>query len=281
MQRTKIEYLSHTWNPIAMRCTPVSAGCDYCWHLRMANRLDGAFAKKALSNGPHFDVYADKSAAYSGGNPYLDQKELAAPLKLRKPAVIGVNFMGDLFHGYITNDQIAEVFGLMAACSQHTFMVLTKRPKRMAEWFKWTNHGDEIANIYDNSGFGEFGFDWPLQNAWLGVSVEDQGTADDRIPVLLKTPAEKRFVSVEPMLGPVDLNKRECLIDKTIFKFTIGNYLDWVICGAETGPCSRTMDLNWAMDLHNQCVADNVPFFFKKDSYGNHELDGRTWEGMP
>lgn len=251
MQRTKIEYLSHTWNP------------------------------------------ADKAATYAGGNPYLDPKELASPMKLRKPAVIGVQFMGDLFHESVTNEQIAAVFGVMASCPQHTFCVLTKRPVRMAEWFKWTNHGDEIANIYDNLGFGEFGFDWPLPNAWLGVSVEDQKTHDERWPHIERTPAALRYISYEPALDRLSLmrsfglyqvgdrrpNGTRWLATKAGSRWECSP--DWVICGAETGPGKRPMDLNWARDLRDQCGAANVPFFFKVDSNGSHELDGRTWEQMP
>ena len=258
MQRTKIEYLTHTWNPIAMRCTPVSDGCKNCWHLRMAKRLAVIFDN--YSDMSHADWYTDaeKAIAYQGGDPYLNTKELSAPLRLRNPARIGVEFMGDLFHESITNEQIAAAFGVMAACPQHTFMILTKRFARMV---KWTSTNAVPANV------------------WLGVSVEDQATADKRIPWLLKTPAAKRFVSIEPMLGPVDLNKRECLIDKTRFKLTIGNYLDWVIAGAETGPGARPCDPDWLRSIRDQCAAAGVPFFLKQiNARGDRELDGRMHE---
>ena len=130
MQKTPIEYLDQSWNPIAMRCTPVSAGCDHCWHLRMANRLS------------YNRVVSENCAmAYSGYDPIIKAKELAAPLRRKKSAVIGVQFMGDLFHESITNEQIAAVYGVMAACPQHTFVILTKRARRMARWFihDWGN----------------------------------------------------------------------------------------------------------------------------------------------
>ena len=279
MQRTKIEYLTHTYNPLAMRCTPVSAGCDHCWHLRMANRL-----------GSNPVLSEEDRNGYNLGIPWLRDKELVAPLKLRKPARIGVQFMGDLFHESVTNEQIAAVFGVMAAAHQHTFCVLTKRHERMLEWFgliprehRWSTFSRMFRGLVPGGIpmlIGQM-FQWPLPNVWLGVSVEDQATADERIPWLLKIPAAKRFVSCEPLLGPVDLNKRECLIDKSRFKLTLGNYLDLVIVGAETGPGKRPAELDWFRSLRDQCAAANVPFFFKRDSNGSRELDGRIHEEMP
>ena len=126
MQKTPIEYLDMTWNPIAMRCTPLSRGCWNCWHLRMAKKFAGntIFHSRAIM-------------AYGGGTPWLNTKELAAPLRRKKPARIGVQLMGDLFHESISNEWIVAVFGVMAACPQHTFFVLTKRPHEMWNWYKW------------------------------------------------------------------------------------------------------------------------------------------------
>lgn len=271
MQRTKIEYLSHTWNPLAMRCTPVSAGCDHCWHLRMANRLGG--------NGtlPERD-----RNGYNLGIPWLKTKELAAPLKLKKPAIIGVQFMGDLFHESVTNEQIAAVFGVLAACPQHTFCVLTKRPERMVRFFMWLD--DDGPEWTHNES-------WPLPNVMLGVSVEDQKTYDERWPHVERTPAAVRYVSYEPALGGLDLSRSFGLYQvewpdgKTSWATKVMSRWegapDFVICGSETGPGKRPMDLNWARDLRDQCAAASVPFFFKVDSFGNHEIDGRTWEEMP
>ena len=272
MQKTNIEYLTHTWNPIAMRCTPVSFGCDNCWHLRMANRLGGC------------DFFAsDVKHAYRGDiGPVIRTRELSAPLRLKKPSVIGVQFMGDIFHEKVTNEMIAAVFGVMAACPQHTFVVLTKRPERALEFLS----GNKICPLTIRLDVS-----WPLQNVWFGVSIEDQKTADERIPLLLQIPAAKRFVSAEPLLERTIISGQRCYVPYTCCDgYECGcmglpieppPYLDWVICGSETGPGKRPMNLEWARSLRDQCKSAGVPFFFKKDSDGNHTLDGVVHEEMP
>jgi protein gp37 len=315
---SKIEWLTDengkagaTWNPV-VGCSKVSAGCENCYAVNMAAR----FSK----NGQPFHGVVQTSEQvkierYDAGLPQLTRTrprwtgvtrfklhKMDGPLRWRKPRRILVCSMGDLFHESVANEQIAAVFGVMAACPQHTFFVLTKRPKRAKEWFFWasnlvgrdaaTNEAvvspcDPIvlveiaASQYCHIKTRQIGEHrtWPLPNAWLGVSAEDQATANERIPVLLQTPAAHRFVSCEPMLGPIDLNNRECLIDKTRFKLTIGNYLDWVIAGSETGPGARPCDLDWLRSLRDQCVDANVPFFLKKiNARGDRKLDGQTWE---
>ena len=309
MQKTAIEYLDMTWNPIAMRCTPVSEGCANCWHLRVANRYPNNHALGALDR-----------RAYAGFEPHMKTNELSAPLRRRKPAVIGVQFMGDLFHESITNEQIAAVFGVMAACPQHTFIVLTKRPVEMASWFKWVEQREKDGRKlfpYDDEGWRirqmfnwclsragvhppvHHGGPWPLPNVWLGVSVENQKTADERIPTLLQIPAARRFVSIEPMLANVLLDDgcNSWLTCNADDKYRYQNDgecceshaetgdcfhgIDWVICGAETGPGKRPMEIDWARSVRDQCQAAGVPFFFKRDSDGCRELDGRRWEEMP
>lgn len=305
MQRTKIEYLTHTWNPLAMRCTRVSAGCANCWHLRMADRLAG----NPVIPGPRRQAYAN---AFNGGSPIIVPGELAEPIKIKKPAVIGVQFMGDLFHSSVMNEQIAAIFGVMAACPQHTFCVLTKRPERIVEWFEFIAQcgrmvpfhvGEEIppgasgeaaACVMSNTTDPDLtpiepkAFvvgvhqPWPLPNVWLGVSVEDQSTADERIQWLLKTPAAKRFVSCEPLLREVELPLFGTMPKDVCPQYTmVYEMLHLVIAGAETGPGKRPMNLEWARSLRDQCAEANVPFLFKVDSSGNHELDGRLHEEMP
>jgi len=293
MQRTAIEYLTHTWNPLAMRCTPVSDGCKNCWHLRMANRM---------SKNPKIEFY--NRVAYGGASDPM-VKDFESPFRTKKPAVIGVQFMGDLFHHAVTNEQIAATFGVMAACPQHTFMVLTKRPARMADWFRWVVLQDAVCDgvpgslecawqilcAVDHDGpiACKYGpspdTPWPIPNVWMGVSVEDQETADERVPLLLKTPAANRFVSCEPLLGPVDF--LECGAFETDYTdFSAGHMeffvsdIDWVIAGAETGPGARQANLDWFRSLRDQCAAADVPFFFKQDSNGSRELDGRRHEEM-
>lgn len=283
----------------------ISHGCAHCYARRMANRLRGR-------------------CGYPSDDPFrvtLHPDRLAQPLHWRKPRRVFVDSMGDLFHDDVPDEFIAAVFGVMAACPQHTFMVLTKRPERMALWFEWatvdnnenllevlafdlyTHNADEAAvrlgGTFEKGQYDEYGrceaapyFDniklpgWPLPNVYLGVTAEDQQRADARIPLLLQTPAAVRFVSVEPMLGPVDLHMfvrdpgtghvpkgphgREFPINTSCPRPSFygsewcGCGLDWIICGAETGPGARPMDPEWARSLLAQCQAAGVPFFFKK-----------------
>jgi len=175
MKKTNIQYLDYTWNPVSMRCDRVSPGCDNCWHLRMANRL---------AANPMMGL--EKRPAYAGGNPVMDGAELDAPLKLKKPSRIGVQFMGDLFHEKIQSAWLSGIFNVMKNCPQHTFFILTKRPKHLLNFV---------------AGLGE------LDNIWFGVSVENQETADRRIPILLQCPVKHRWISAEPLLGKINIIK--------------------------------------------------------------------------
>jgi len=249
MQRSKIEYLQggYSWNPIKMRCDPVSEGCKNCWHLR--------FAKRHAAN-PTFS--AKNRKAYSGDSLRIDVDELLAPTKVRKPAMIAVQFMGDIFHEDIRQMWLSDIFHVMHEQHQHTYLILTKRPKRMLEWMKH----------YWNESNGP-----AIDNIWLGVSVENQAAADERIPLLLQTPAAKRWISVEPMLGPVFF--RDVPIGSTLpagpgdrFGGPLKEGIDWVVCGGETGPHKRRMDTRDYSSLVVQCREAEVPFFGKVDSYG-------------
>ncbi len=264
MNKTRIDYLTHTWNPIAMRCTPVSEGCEHCWHLRMADRLAG---NTRLSPGVR--------VAYRGeGGPLLVPSRLGDPDTGGTPRRIGVQLMGDLFHPDVSDLDRRDVFLQIGMCHQHTFLVLTKRPAEMRRF---------IWDLVDKRFFARRWWEPVMTdsncfpNLMLGVSVENQQRTDERIPVLLDTPAAVHFVSAEPLLGPLQLYDTE--------GWTTIDYptsaLSLVICGAETGPGKRPMQLDWARSLRDQCVANAVPFFFKVDSQGNHELDGRVWEEMP
>jgi protein gp37 len=270
----------------------------------MARRFTG------MDRFPH-----DIRKAYGGGLPVIVQKELDAPLKLRKPSRVGVQFMGDLFHESVTSEQIAAVFGVMAACPQHTFFVLTKRSQRMFEWFEWVDKREKDGrNLfpYDDNGWRirqmlnccvsnngvnppvHHGGPWPLPNVWLGVSVENQKTADERIPALLRTPAAKLFVSCEPLLGPVDFHldaekagdPEWCFINAlTGRQDDMGRpcpdvpHLDWVIAGSETGPGARPCNPNWIRSIRDQCKDACVPFFLKQvNAHGDRDLDGRMHE---
>jgi len=261
-----------TWNPIT-GCTPVSEGCEHCYAARMAKRLAGRFG-------------------YPKDDPFrvtFHPDHLEEPLCWKKPRKIFVCSMGDLFHKDVKTEWIAAIWSMMAVTPNHTYLILTKRPGRMQNF---------LHTVYEAVPGGELDFDlwdrWrektgahdhdlpelPLPNVWLGVTAENQRTANERIPLLLDTPAALRFVSVEPMLGPVDLNKRELLCHTWRRGLTIGTYLDWVICGAETGTGARPMDYKWGRDLRDQCASAETPFFFKKGNGGEEppeDLRIREW----
>ena len=261
MGKSKIEWTDKTWNPIT-GCTPVSEGCQNCYAARMAKRLAGRCGYPADDPFKPSTFHADK---------------LEEPLKWKKPSRIFVCSMGDLFHAAVNINPVINVFKIMQTAKHHTFIILTKRPQSMLEFTDYAVEGS-----------------WP-DNCWLGVTAENQQRADERIPILLQIPAAVRFVSVEPMLGPVDLTRAMDVaieVDGDIQVPAVGpmsNWLDWVICGGETGPGARLIQSNWVRNLKDHCVADRVPFFFKHwgscfEKY--HEgvgrlLDGQEWNQYP
>ena len=225
--KTKIPWTDATWNPVT-GCTPVSSACDHCY----AARMIGRGLPKMGHEGPFSHVQFHPSR--------LDQ-----PLRWKKPRRIFVCSMGDLFHEQVAMAWVDDVRRTISKCQQHTFMVLTKRPERMKEYFtsEWYR---------------------PPINLWLGVTAENQEMADLRIPILLQTPAAKRFVSVEPCLGPVDLTRIK--IYNGVIECAGGRLppVDWIIAGGESGPGARPMHPNWPRSLRDQCQAAGVPFFFKQ-----------------
>jgi protein gp37 len=219
----------------------MSEGCANCWHLRMANRLRGYYRNMPAERT---NCYA-KFQAYKGGDPWLNTKELAAPFSVKKPAVIGVQFMGDLFHESLTDEQIAAVFGVMAATPQHQYVVLTKRLNRALEWFNWVDslrhprYGKiepsaecafHLLRQAEPNGDGPIhckygpnpGANWPLSNVIMCASVENQPTVNERVPLLLQIPARCHGVSVEPMLGPIALDEINFKEDWLIDSLSIG-----------------------------------------------------------
>ena len=277
---TKIEWCDASLN-LASGCTPYSEGCKNCYGRSKINRFKG---RKGWPSSP------DKVTLFP--------ERMVQPFKWRKPRRIFINSMSDTFHPEIPFEYIAAIFGMMAANPRHLFMVLTKRDKRMLEWFEWlsgcrtkTSRGWvfqvdacwEEAEKYVGAFRrpDRFDFEWPLKNVMLGVSVEDQLAANTRIPILLQTPASKRFLSAEPLLGPIDFES--ILGGATESRRLINGWhgISQMIAGSETGPGARPMHINWARNIRDQCQESGVSFFFKKDSKGRRELDGKIWEEFP
>lgn len=268
---SKIEWTEDTWNP-TLGCSKVSAGCANCYAIRQSFR-NSKFPQTA-------ERYAGLTRKTEGGKLNWTGKVVRntdavvyKPLRRQKPTLYFVNSMSDLFHPEVPEEVIDEVFAIMAMCPQHTFQILTKHPERMREYLTsegeglepmsalriWEaalrlfNHG--IASDYQHEDAFGAGM-WhvlPLPNVWLGVSVEDQKAADERIPLLLDTPAAVRFLSCEPLLESVDISKVEG-----------ANRLDWVICGGESGHGARPIEIGWVKYLIHLCGFAGIPFFFKQ-----------------
>lgn len=287
-QVTGIEWTDRTWNPVR-GCSLKSRGCTNCYAMKMAHRFSGPGQPyEGLTRpGVHGPTWTGKVRPVP--------EALGEPLRWRKPSRVFVNSMSDLFHEGVPFDFIDRVFGIMAWCRKHTFQILTKRPERMARYFRERTLNDVYTNIirladrepaHEPSPLDQLrgvfrvidrwevedGYEvrcgpprsWPLPNVWLGVSCEDQETADRRIPTLLSIPAAIRFVSAEPLLGPIDLDAREALCADWRRRITIGTYLDLVIVGGESGPGARPMHPAWARSLRDQCVRSKTAYFFKQ-----------------
>lgn len=275
--KTGIEWTDATWNVI-VGCDKVSAGCDNCYAIRTAHRMQA---------NPNPKV----SGAYAGteeGMEWTGQVNLLAnrldqPLRWRKPRRIFVNAQSDLFHKDVPDAFIAHVWAIMTAAERHTFQILTKRPGRMRSLLSTTDFWRMVAYRVEDMGIDtDVSSLDPPRNVWLGVSVEDQKTADLRVTSLLGTPAAVRFLSCEPLLGPVDLSRLpfprwstdkpgDMVIDALGAKYgepglwqgkAVG--IDWVIVGGESGPHARPMHPEWARSLRDQCQTAGVPFLFKQ-----------------
>lgn len=295
--KTKIEWTEATWNPIR-GCTVVSEGCRNCYAMAVATRFsDAGQAYEGLA-------YRNASGAHWTGKVRLVEEHLEDPLRWKRARRIFVNSMSDLFHQSIPDDWIDRVFAVMALTPQHTFQILTKRPERM-KLYTAALSGDRLLRTAFETGLVTpradhieayagiiAGQSWPLSNVWLGVSVENQETADKRIPLLLETPAAVRWISAEPLLGPIDLHQftfqfsvcqvpsdgttvqalRQMLhaAGKELARTQGSDLLDWVVVGGESGPGARPMHPDWVRSLRDQCVAAGVPLFFKQ--WGEYTL---------
>jgi protein gp37 len=256
---TKIEWTDATWNPVR-GCMKISPGCKHCYAETFAERWRGV-------PGHPFE---------QGFDLRLVPEKLNMPLRRRKPTTYFVNSMSDLFHEDVPDDYIAAVYGIMAACPQHTFQVLTKRTTRRREWFDWIDT-KAVEVCLDHAGLalqkaGEPAWAtsrtaimeaetktgvWPLPNVWEGFSAEDQERLDERAADALATPAALRFVSAEPLLGPVGLGMWPQCLDG-------GPQIGWVIVGGESGPGARPMEIAWARSIVAQCRDAGVPCFVKQ-----------------
>ena len=275
---SKIEWTDESWNPVT-GCTPISEGCAHCYAKRAAEgpRLRGKFGYPA-DEPFRVTVHPDK---------------IEEPRHWRKPRKVFICSMGDLFHDQVPQEVITAVLSVIWQHPEHIFQVLTKRPQRMNILFSLLTRVKSVP------------WPWPIPNLWLGVTCENQARADERIPLLLQTPAAVRFVSVEPMLGPLvferwldPIGQEACMNhgaderhyltpeEVSAISFTkqgdarcmecgdlcgLTGYddgIDWVICGGETGPGARPMKLEWARSLRDQCKAAGVPYFFKKVTGG-------------
>jgi protein gp37 len=325
MGKTSIEWTDRTWNPIR-GCSRVSEGCRNCYAEQVAARFSGdgqayhGLARRR-SNG---------EAQWTGEVRVIDNHMLD-PLSWRTASRVFVNSMSDLFHEHVTDETIDQIFAVIALAPHHTFQILTKRPERMLRYFAeifqrrtdlpigpLDRHGKILeaveSIVYRGEGLTRFHGDrwwtpegglrahtqpWPLPNVWLGVSVENQAAADERIPLLLQTPAAVRFLSCEPLLGPVDLSKwlapdfavswgnpdvppsqREkptrddlkhvAALAKAAHQMHGGAFVDWCIVGGESGSHARVLDLEWITDLVAQCDFAGVPCFVKQ--LGRHPV---------
>ena len=240
---TKIEWTDATWNPVT-GCTRVSPGCANCYIERTV-----PFRKA----GMRFRVQGNESSI----PVTLHYDRLDQPLGWRKPRRVFTCSMGDLLHPSVHDGFIDKVFWTMSRAADHTFQILTKRPERMLEWFTSVEASRHTYDLAAAKGV------WPLPNVWVGVSVENQYWTDQRIPLLLETPAAVRFLSVEPLLHPIDLGR--WLWESGPNDWPVASHeLDWVIVGGESGPGARPMNLDWARSIVRQCQIADVPVFVKQ-----------------
>ena len=297
---TKIEWTDATWNPV-VGCRRVSAGCEHCYAEVMAYRLE----KMGQERYRGLTVLGKAGRRWSWGIRLVPEV-LDKPLRWRKPRMVFVNSMSDLWHEAVPFEYIAAVFGVMAAAPQHTFQVLTQRPERMLEWFEWAwsqnqrSREDIVCEAHalealaavgvdTQGGFANGADSWPLPNVWIGVSCENQETADARIPLLLQCPAAVRWVSAEPLLGPIDFDPPRCdsceahdiapgsaageaawcleCDSEASFGHWMGDVdceINWVVVGGESGRGARDCDVAWVRYIVDQCRAADVPVFVKQ-----------------
>ncbi len=289
--RTKIEWTDATWNPIT-GCSVVSAGCTNCYAMQLAGtRLKHTPSRKGLTS-------PSKAGPVWNGQVRFNREWLEQPLRWKRPRMVFVCAHGDLFHESVPDEWIDQIFAVMALCPEHTFQVLTKRARRMREYLHIREHQIVAASLKLPRALTCWPH-LPLPNVWLGVSVEDQTRAVERIPDLLQARAAVRFVSAEPLLGPLNLTSMEIgegtidALNPTPWAEALENWrdteeawkatgrgwhyletiptkgdmqptVDWVIVGGESGTAARPMHPEWVRSLRDQCAASEAAFFFKQ-----------------
>lgn len=298
---SNIEWTDETWNPVT-GCTRASAGCDNCYAVKMTHRLESMGQQKYTG----LTVLNGKQDRHFNGQVRCHEDALEIPLRWRKPRMVFVNSMSDLFHPDVAFEFIDKVFAVMALCPQHTFQVLTKRPDRMAGYLLKPDrqpHPHAVDQINQCSTDDRIDIErdcvripvkkpgdhwsqaarvnvmpWPLPNVWIGTSVENQDAADERIPHLLRCPAAVRFLSLEPLLGPMNLRKGVYLMPPTCSGDRPDEYgttldgIDWLIIGGESGHGARPCDISWIRDIINQADSAGVSVFVKQVGSRPYEI---------
>ena len=280
--KSKIEWTEATWNP-ATGCTKVSPGCAHCY----------------IERTPPFRIHHRRFDRKGKIPIRLHPERLTQPFKWTRPRMVFVNSLSDLFHEDIPSTFIDSVFAVMAFSGKHTFQVLTKRPERMRqEVVRLSKSIASLENAAREMGYsfnwqGVSLLPWPIPNLWLGVTVENQRFADERIPLLLEAPAAVRFVSYEPALGPIDFTRmgrdgeywgglnaltgeQPCCHehpDRSVWHSRI----DWLIAGGESGPGARASNLDWFQGVRDQCKAAGVPFFMKQICERGRKIPFESW----
>lgn len=248
MAQSSIEWTEETWNPV-VGCTRASAGCDFCYAVTMTRRLSAMGQEK-------YDGLVNPGKSHFNGVVRTYDQALSKPLKRRRGTLYFVNSMADLFHHNVPFEFAAAVFGVMGETGRHQYQVLTKRPERAAEFFKWIGEAEAATKRVREEAESRLGHrlrhrpTWPLPNVWVGTSVEDSRVVD-RIDSLRSIPATVRFLSCEPLIGPINLQDR---LDG----------IHWVIVGGESGPGARPMRIEWASSIQSACAGAKVPYFFKQ-----------------
>lgn len=292
-----IAWTEETWNPIR-GCTRVSEGCRNCYAERVAARFSdvgqpyhGLARLVPVGHDDRTGAVLKTVPRWTGDVMYV-KDHILDPVRWRKPRLIFVNSMSDLFHPGVPDEWIDRIVAVMALAEQHTFQVLTKRPERMLQYLvNLSNGGDKTIERLGDAIFMEAGGEacqmlrgrlvLPLPNVWWGTSAEDQETFDKRTCLLKQTPAAVRWLSLEPLLGPIDMGKvtigtvkgkQDPLLYSAFWEGTIPfdeydvkmHKIDWVVVGGESGPGARPMNAEWARDIRDECIVAGVPYFFKQ-----------------